>query len=202
MKTIALRNIAGTIDADIMVDIFAKNSELLEAGYDTRFTHMEIGPGYKDNDNAIATIGQLQEVGSSWQAIIARATSVGLGLYLSDMNDTAQSATAQVVSVALSGEAGEAVITVDGATYTVEAAASLTATGENFLSAHAASLELAGIIVTHPMEDGVLVFTAANEGVPFGINITNTSGDLTGEVTTITENVTEGGEVQVIMPTI
>ena len=97
MKTLSLRK-AGDFDVKLKCDIFATNAELQVPGFDTRFTHMEI-EGYKDNDLAIQTLGQIQEIENNYQAIVALATATaGVGLYVQDINDNGGTAEIELVA--------------------------------------------------------------------------------------------------------
>jgi hypothetical protein len=84
-------------------------------------------------------------------------------------------------TVTLSGSSGTANINVNGVNYLATFATSLTVTASNFVTAHAAALLAAGIVVT--ANTGVLTFTANVSGVDFTLSgITNASGNLTGLV--------------------
>lgn len=97
MKTLFLRK-TPDFNVELKVDIFATNAQLQEPGFDTRFTNMEI-VGYKDNDVAIQTLGQIQEVEKSFQQIVALATGLaGVGLYVSDLNDNGGGAEIELVA--------------------------------------------------------------------------------------------------------
>lgn len=198
MKTISLRNAGSTINASIKVDIFATNAQLMTPGFDTRFTNMEIGTGYKDSDTAIALLGQIQEIEENWQSVIALAESIAdIGLYLSDMNEQLGPQT-QEVDVTLTGTSGTANITVDGVAYLATWDTDLTETANDFVTSHAAALLAAGIVVT--ATTGVLKFVANVSGVPFSIKIANATLTLNGTVATIVYNIDAAGEVQVVMP--
>lgn len=204
MKTLSLRNFDSTIDAKIQVDIFSTNAELLQEGFETRFTNMHIGPGYKEDNAAIKLIGQVQEIEQGWQSLISFVKGIsGIGLYVNDQNDNSVSGpAAQVMSVALSGTSGTANINVDGVDYLATFTTDLDTSADNFVTSHNAALTVAGITVTHPNADGVLVFTADVDGVEFEVaSIINATGDLTGTVNTVTGNVTANGEVCVVAPT-
>lgn len=86
MKTLILRNAANTVRVEIKVDIFATNAELLTAGFDTRFTNMEIGNGYDDTAKAMMNI---REIENNWVSIKNLATNTaGIGLYLIDLSES------------------------------------------------------------------------------------------------------------------
>lgn len=203
MKTLSLRNFDSTIDAKIQVDIFPTNAELLQSGFETRFTHMHIGPGYKDDTAAIQLIGQVQEIEQGWQSLIAFVGGIsGIGLYVNDQNDNSITGpVAQVSAVALSGTSGTANISVNSVNYLATFTTDLDTSADNFVTSHAAALTVAGITVTHPNADGVLVFTADVAGIEFDIpSIINATGDLAGAITQTTGNVTANGEVCVVLP--
>jgi len=81
MKTLVFRNAANTTRVEVQVDIFATNDELLVSGYDTRFTNMQI----IGNTDAAKVLGiDTKEIENSFQAIKAKATALGLGLYVID----------------------------------------------------------------------------------------------------------------------
>ena len=88
MKTLTLRNAGLTINTVLKVDIFATIAEMQVPGFDTRFTNMTIegyGEGFK---LATQTLGNLQEIEYSYQAIVAIASgAAGVGLYVADLND-------------------------------------------------------------------------------------------------------------------
>jgi len=88
MKTLTLRNVALTINTSLVVDIFATIDQMQEPGFDTRFTNMTISGYGEGHELATQTLGNLQEVEQNYQSIVALATTlVGIGLYVSDMND-------------------------------------------------------------------------------------------------------------------
>lgn len=87
MKTVALRSQDSSINVEVKVDIFATVDQLQQPGFDTRFTGMEI----KDDFNSIASGVNVTEIEHNWQSLIFLAQSLGLGLYVSDLNGDTQS---------------------------------------------------------------------------------------------------------------
>lgn len=88
MKTLTLRNVALTINTMLVVDIFATIDQMQVPGFDTRFTNMTISGYGEGHELATQTLGNIQEVEQSYQAIVALAETLpGIGLYVADMND-------------------------------------------------------------------------------------------------------------------
>ncbi len=84
MKTFSIRR-AGTYDVLIKADAFATNAQLQEAGFDTRFTNMQI-EGY--STAASQELGNIQEIENRFQSLVALAQPAGIGLYVQDLNDS------------------------------------------------------------------------------------------------------------------
>lgn len=116
MKTILFASQDGSKTVQAKCDIFAKNTELLTPGFDTRFTHMEI----VETEGAVVDGVALAEIENSWQSVITFAISKGYSLKVSDINE---GVTSDVVNIgaALTG-------TVAG----TKGASALTGTGTNF----------------------------------------------------------------------
>lgn len=199
MKTLFLRNFDSTVRVGIKADIFATNAELQTPGFETRFTNMTL----ENYDNAAKIIFNIQEVEDSWQGIIALAqATAGIGLFLTDKNESIDATkVAQIDSVALAGTSGTANVTVDGVDYLATFTTNISTSADNFVTSHAAALSTAGITVTHPNADGVLVFTADVDGVAFYISVvSNVSGDLAGVIANVTLNQSGGGEITIVAP--
>ena len=200
MKTLIYRNNANTIKVFVKADIFATNQELQTPGFDTRFTRMEIGEGYND---AAKALFNLREVESGWIAakILAQETP-GIGLFIVDLSELSLVKQTQVDKVTLTGTSGTANINVNGVNYLATFTTNLPTSATNFVSSHSAALLAAGIVVTRPNADGVLVFTANVSGVPFDIldEIANVSGTLEGTLAHTTLNQSGTGEITIVAP--
>ena len=135
MKTLIFQNPEKTIRVEAKVDIFATNAQLLTAGFDTRFTHMEI----VDSDAAIAEGLSLTEIENSWIAVKAFAEAVGYTLDVIDLNEEATDSILDWLAAAgtVNGTIGlqaltglstdfftdlavDDIITIDGFTYTID----------------------------------------------------------------------------------
>ena len=81
MKTIILKN--STVETQIKADVFATNTELLQPGFETRFTAMQI----VTTPDAIKAGININETETSWKEIQALATTLNLSLSVIDIND-------------------------------------------------------------------------------------------------------------------
>ena len=134
MKTLLFKSADGSNQAEVKVDIFASNTDLVTAGFETRFTHMEI---IRDEAALIAGIN-MQEIEQSWQGLITLAVNKGYTLTVLDLKESAPQnvVTATALAGTLAGTKGASAITgtttnfdpeldvddviyVDGFTYTV-----------------------------------------------------------------------------------
>lgn len=122
-----------------------------------------------------------------WQKLIAEAkTSPGLNDPL--RISIANGGTAQVDTVTLTGTSGTANIKVNQVDYLATFTTDLTTSAANFVTSHAATLLLLGVVVTSSGVDVIL--TANLAGQAFLTNsITNVSGDLAGSIALTTANV-------------
>lgn len=82
MKTLILTK--GANKVSLKVDIFAKNSELQEAGFDTRFTNMVVEGG---DDAAIQAGLDFSQVENHFRGIVKIAQDNGFGLSVADINE-------------------------------------------------------------------------------------------------------------------
>lgn len=200
MKTLKITPKAGPL-APVLVkcDIFASVAEMRVAGFDTRFTAMEI----EDTDLAISVGININELDYSYASIVSMIDSIGGGLELSvfDLNDSNAviSKEAQVDNVTLSGTSGAADVLLNAVGYTATFNTDLATTADDFVTTHTAALSAVGVDVTHPGADGVLVFTASNRGEGFYIeSALNSSGDLAGVVSNVEFNEPGTGEVVLV----
>jgi hypothetical protein len=200
MKTLIFRNAANTTRVEVKVDIFPTVAEMQVAGFDTKFTAMEI----TDTPAAIALGINVNEIDYSYASMVAMAQGIaGVGLFVIDntklVNETK---VAQVDSVTLTGTSGTANIKVNATNYLATFDTNLSTTANNFVSTHTAALSSAGITVTHPGSDGKLIFTAVVAGVAFDItdDIENVSGNLDGIYSSVSLNNPGNGEVTLVAP--
>ena len=101
--------------------------------------------------------------------------------------DYSASSVAQVDTVSVTGTSGTANVTFNGIDYLATFDTDLTTTAANFVTSHAASLLLRGVIVTSSVAD--IIFTSAIPGQPFDIvAIANVTGDLAGTRAATTAN--------------
>lgn len=83
MKTLVLANTLHNVRVEIKADIFATNAQLQTAGFDTRFTAMEIS----DTPAAIAFGINVTETEQRWQDIKAIAVANNCTLTVIDINE-------------------------------------------------------------------------------------------------------------------
>jgi hypothetical protein len=88
----------------------------------------------------------------------------------------------KTVTIALTGTSGTANVIVNGVSYLSTFNTSLTQTGADFVTARAAALLTAGIVVT--ANAGVLTFVPSASGFDYTISIANATGNLSGTQTT------------------
>lgn len=194
MKTLVFRNAANTTRAEVKADIVAKNSEMIDPSFDTKFTAMDIA----DTDAAIQTGINVNEIDYSFKSLVTMANSLaGIGLFAIDINEGALAAVAQVDTIKIAGSSGTATITIDGTNYTATFATDNPTTASNFVTAEAANISSAHNI-TVTANNGVLTFTADNAGTAFVLSIANATGDLDGTLTNVTNNQSGAGEITII----
>jgi len=109
MKTLIFQDPAQTLRVEAKVDIMATNAELQTAGFDTRFTNMEI----VDNDASKIAGIDLTEVEYSWIAIRQFAEDNGFSLTVIDINENASDdiVTWTAITGTVAGTIGLAAIT-------------------------------------------------------------------------------------------
>lgn len=191
MKTLVFRNAANTTRVEVQVDIFATNDELLVDGFDTRFTNMQI----LGNDDAAKVLGiDSKEIENSFQAIKAKAESLGLGLYAVDATYPNQASSNHSTRVTLTGTSGTANVNVNGTDYLATFNGNLETTGEDFGTAHNAALSGEGIIGAQAA--GQLIFSATTKGLV--VTVTNVTGDLDGTIETISLYQSGDGEMTIV----
>ena len=195
MKTLILRTADNTVRVEIKADIFATNDELQTAGFDTRFTNMELGKGYNDEAKALMN---LHEIENSWVGIKQLATdTAGIGLYLLDLSEAGAAAVSQESTCTLTGTSGKAKINVAGSDYMAEFNTDLTTTADDFVTDFAAII-LSTHAITVTADAGVLTFVGA-PGASFTLTSTNDTGNLNGTEVVVTASVAPG-EVVIVAP--
>lgn len=96
MKTLVFQSPDNNKRVEVKVDIFAKNTQLLTPGFDTRFTNMEI----VRSEGAVEVGMDLTEIEKDWQQMIAFAKTRGFSLSVMDINENDQSKVVEVTKVA------------------------------------------------------------------------------------------------------
>lgn len=198
MKTLTLRNAAGTIAVIVKVDIFATNAQLQDPTFETRFTNMSL-ENY--TDLAKSKIN-LQEIESGWRSLVALVESTAdLGMFLVD-NAISQSAplpiATQETEATLSGTNGGFGITMNGAGGVVLYGSSIADTADIYITTYAAALSTAGITATHDTADGVLLFVSDVAGAPFTPVVADITGDMGAVIANTVENSTGNSEIIVV----
>lgn len=83
MKTFILESNDKSIRAEIKADIFAKNAEVAVAGFDVRFTNMEV---VDDEAAIVAGINEAQVI-NTYKDVYDLCISLNLNLYIVDINE-------------------------------------------------------------------------------------------------------------------